>query len=1096
MSTPVASDDDSFTDGDYDPYSDVGPRYPVHDACEFQTAEVLRGMIFVPRNRKGSDTSDSSDSDNSSVDNDDDNRRGANEDDDRSAPSDDSSETDEESDSAAAAMAATGHNISSGNTAANNSPLNAVTGTIENTSCVSIPVEPDSAEPINGDSAMNNESTSKALSYFPQDDSTMDVEPTAVSVPGEDELKSSEQADAIDKLDDISPLKLDKNGQITGELPSNAAKRLATDIIDEMSKPQSNEAMETSRGNDPNVSMGKQRRKKRKSEKTATVSYYCPHDLDLRDPQGNTPLHVAIHARKLEHMKLLLEAGAQPNVKCDNSAPIHTAISIGSITAHKQFAYEAVELLSKFGADLAARDDSSHTPLYLATMYNIPSVAGLLLNDPIGLQTLNMRSDRKGGRPLHAAARFNVSRGKILSQSAGNGKINQDSGASSKTIITQMLLNTPGIEVDVTDNYGHSPLHVASSRGNWQVVRLLLAAGANAQLKDQRGLNAGLLALKKGMAIPNDINAALGLSSIPPSIDSVCMPPKRDLIIDPEGSTFLICHELCSQHLTCPPIRRNNADTADPPPENVHRLSVLLDEQTGILRSAEFDNLKWEGDCRRASIADVLKVHEFKYVENISQLCSEIPDHPNAIAHLDSDTGVSRWSFEAAMRAAGSVCEAVDRIMTGDFRNAFCAIRPPGHHAGPRGVVKCEKDPEGSHGFCLLNNVAIGAAYARSMYRNDGIKKVAIIDFDVHHGNGTEAVIRNLVPTMDKATIRLPFALGSIEVPRYRPWLDETDIENVFFASAHGYGPRQLVHHMGPHPGWFYPSSGKTFTSPSVLSSVETPSIEEFIMTQSWTRFGDEARMNCTKVINVGLSLPVPGEIPGMQRVETRDAYRKNILPQLLDFNPDIIFISAGFDAHKRDEMNFGYVGMVEEDYEWLTEQLVKIANTCCNGRIVSVLEGGYRIHGGIVSPFARSVACHVRGLMEGGNSRELYDCAESEWESRFEREMVEERERKRQVRMERLIRPYGSLSKRLHHGNDPPAPTSVLEPSAAIATTDMDSLMQMPLVPNINNDGNMAIPLGVGARDDEDEERPSKRKRNQVDYKELFELMKKEGLA
>mmetsp|Transcript_10938 Transcript_10938/g.20438 ORF Transcript_10938/g.20438 Transcript_10938/m.20438 type:complete len:1088 (-) Transcript_10938:56-3319(-) len=1087
MSTPVASDDDSFSDGDYDPYSDVGPRYPVHDACEFQTADVLRGLIFVPRSsRHGGDTSDS-DSDNSG----DDVPK-----DEEDASSDESSDTDEESDSAAAAMAATGHNIS-GNTA--NGPLNAVTGTMDNDTSDSIPVVTDGTGIALDDSANNNiGSGSKSLKNLSQHDSAMDVEPGAASVSGEDELKSSsEQPDAIDKLDDISPLKLDKNGQITEELSSKIVNRLANDLIEEVSKPQSNESAEVSRGSEPKETLGKQKRKKRQSAKAPSASYYCPHDLDLRDPQGNTPLHIAIHARKLDHMKLLLEAGAQPNVKCDNSAPVHTAISIGSITAHKQFSYEAVELLSKYGADLSARDDSSHTPLYLATMYNIPSVAGLLLNDPLGLQTLNMRSDRKGGRPLHAAARFNVSRGKILSQSAGNGKINQDSGASSKTIITQMLLNTPGIEVDVTDNYGHSPLHVASSRGNWQVVRLLLAAGANVQLKDHRGLTAGLLALKKGMAIPTDVNTALGLSTIPPAIDSVCMPAKRDLIIDPEGSTFLICHELCSQHLTCPPIRRNNSDTADPPPENIHRLSVLLDEQTGILRSAEFDNLKWEGDCRRASIADVLKVHEFKYVEHISQLCSEIPDHPNAIAHLDSDTGVSRWSFEAAMRAAGSVCEAVDRIMTGDFRNAFCAVRPPGHHAGPRGVVKCEKDPEGSHGFCLLNNVAIGAAYARSMYRNDGIKKVAIIDFDVHHGNGTEAVIRNLVPTMDKAMIRLPFALGSIELPRYRPWLDETDIENVFFASAHGYGPRQLVHHMGPHPGWFYPSSGKSFTSPSVNSAVETPSIEEFIMTQSWTRFGEEARMNCTKIINVGLNLPLPGEIPGMQRVETRDAYRKNILPHLLEFNPDIIFISAGFDAHKRDEMNFGYVGMVEEDYEWLTEQLVKVANTCCNGRIISVLEGGYRIHGGIVSPFARSVACHVRGLMEGGNSRELYDSAESEWESRFEREMIEERERKRQLRMERLIRPYGSLSKRLHHGNAPPATTSVQDASAVIAPTeDMDALMQMPLVQNVNNDGSVAIPMDVGAGNDEDEGRPSKRKRNQVDYKELFELMKKEGLA
>ena len=125
-------------------------------------------------------------------------------------------------------------------------------------------------------------------------------------------------------------------------------------------------------------------------------------------------------------------------------------------------------------------------------------------------------------------------------------------------------------------------------------------------------------------------------------------------------------------------------------------------------------------------------------------MCSSIPDHPSAVAHLDADTTMSRWSFEAALRAAGSVCEAVDKVVSGDFRNAFCAVRPPGHHAGPRGIVRCANDPDGgSHGFCFLNNVAIGAAYARSMYRNEGIRKIAIVDFDVHHGNGTESFFKN-----------------------------------------------------------------------------------------------------------------------------------------------------------------------------------------------------------------------------------------------------------------------------------------------------------------------------------------------------------------
>jgi acetoin utilization deacetylase AcuC-like enzyme len=447
--------------------------------------------------------------------------------------------------------------------------------------------------------------------------------------------------------------------------------------------------------------------------------------------------------------------------------------------------------------------------------------------------------------------------------------------------------------------------------------------------------------------------------------------------------------------------------------------------------------------------------HEYNYVETITQMCSSIPDHPSAIAHLDADTTMSRWSFEAALRAAGSVCEAVDKVMSGDFRNSFCAVRPPGHHAGPRGIVRCPNDPDGgSHGFCFLNNVAIGAAYARSMYRNDGIRKIAIVDFDVHHGNGTEEIIRQLVPTVEKSIVRTPFAVGELGVPRYRPWLDETDVHNVFFASTHGYGPRGIEFADTPQGGWFYPASGETHTSDSIKNPavVETPNMTDFLLSQTWTRMGEDALNNCCKILNCGLGLPAHDAIPGMQRLEVRDTYRKRILPHLREFDPDIIFISAGFDAHKRDSMNFGYVGMVEDDYEWVTEQLVRIANSCCNGRIVSVLEGGYKIHGGIVSPFARSVAAHVRSLVDGASSRELYDLKDGEWESQFERHLIDERERKRQQKIEKM-KLIEAQNRRALQGDD-------------------------------------------AGNEDEDDAAPRKRKRNQVDYRELYEQMKKEGFA
>lgn len=803
--------------------------------------------------------------------------------------------------------------------------------------------------------------------------------------------------------------------------------------------------------------------------------------INERDDDENTALHVAIHARKLEHVKLLLEAGASFRAKCDGSAPVHTAISIGAMRNSRQFAYECVVLLHEHGADLTIKDDSGHSPLYLSCMFNLPQIASYILSDEAGEETLNVRGDRVGNRPLHAAAKFDTLTNPSFSKSAAAsvtghvphhhhpdgtvinamhtipgfpGKLEVTAVVpsagdalssvgssphvqSTEALLTQLLLGTNGIEVDALNVMGQSALHIACFRGNWPVVRLLLEAGADASIRDRRGLTPGQQAVKRGMFVPNDLVESLGE---PP--ESGVIPAPRDLIVDPDGATVLLCHELCLLHRTCPPIRR---DSPEPPPENVRRLTVLVDNETGILRNGEFGSLVWKDNARRVAIGDVLRVHDYTYVEGISQMASTIPDHPNIIAHLDPDTAISHWSFEAALRAAGSVCEAVDKVVAGEFRNAFCAVRPPGHHAGPRGIVRCATDPEGgSHGFCLLNNVAIGAAYARCMYRNEGIHKIAIIDFDVHHGNGTEEIIRQLLPTTEKAQIRTPFATGELSKSHYRPWLDETDIQNVFFASTHGYGRRGY-----DQPGWFYPASGKSHTSEAIAhpAMVENPGLSDFLLSQTWARMGEDSKANCCKIINVGLELPEhEGDAlsrNARQRLELRDTYRKKILPNLRDFDPDLIFISAGFDGHKRDTMNFGYVGMVEDDYEWVTEQLVKIANTCCHGRVISVLEGGYKIHGGIVSPFARSVASHVRALVDGGRSRELYDAQDCDWESQFEHHLFERRERKKEQERSVVIQ----VAARSGTPDDPDAPSR-------------------------------------------------KRKRNPVDYKELYKQMKQEGFA
>jgi acetoin utilization deacetylase AcuC-like enzyme len=233
--------------------------------------------------------------------------------------------------------------------------------------------------------------------------------------------------------------------------------------------------------------------------------------------------------------------------------------------------------------------------------------------------------------------------------------------------------------------------------------------------------------------------------------------------------------------------------------------------------------------------------------------------------YLDQDTVLSPGSRLAAFRAVGAVCDAVDKVLTGKADNAFCAIRPPGHHA----------EPEQAMGFCLFNNIAIAASYALYHYQ---LERIAIVDFDVHHGNGTQAAFY------------------------HQP--------KVLYASSH---------EMPHYPGTGHPSE---------------------------TGVGN--------IINVPLTA-------GDSGLEFKQKYRNSILPALKNFKPDLLLISAGFDAHKDDPL--ASIMLVEDDFKWITEELVVIADNCCKGRIISALEGGYHL-----KALAASVAIHVKTLMSGQN--------------------------------------------------------------------------------------------------------------------------------
>ena len=270
-------------------------------------------------------------------------------------------------------------------------------------------------------------------------------------------------------------------------------------------------------------------------------------------------------------------------------------------------------------------------------------------------------------------------------------------------------------------------------------------------------------------------------------------------------------------------------------------------------------------DRRQAPLGDLAAIelaHSLDHVESISglnqRLQESIEEGGAHLAQIDPDTSMSGGSYNAMLRGVGAAVAATDAVVAGELENAFCATRPPGHHA-------CH---DRAMGFCVFNNVAIAAKYA---LEHHGLKRVAIVDFDVHHGNGTEDIVAG----------------------------DERILMVSFYQ----------------HP--FYPYGGST-----------------------------------SKAANL-VNLPVPAYTKGNV---VRDLIETHWLPRLHEHQPEMIFISAGFDAHRDDDL--GQMGLVEADYAWITQQIKSVAKQYGKGRIVSCLEGGYNL-----DALGRSVEAHVRAL-------------------------------------------------------------------------------------------------------------------------------------
>jgi acetoin utilization deacetylase AcuC-like enzyme len=311
-------------------------------------------------------------------------------------------------------------------------------------------------------------------------------------------------------------------------------------------------------------------------------------------------------------------------------------------------------------------------------------------------------------------------------------------------------------------------------------------------------------------------------------------------------------------YFTHPDCRRHDMGRGHP--ECPQRLDAIEDR---MLASRLLDVV----ERREAPLAstEILELaHDPRHVASILVLAEELRAQEDAggadLLPIDPDTSMNRHTWNAVRRAAGAAIAATDAVMAGELENAFCATRPPGHHA-TRGRAM---------GFCIFNNVAVAARYALERH---GLKRVAVVDFDVHHGNGTEDILSG----------------------------DE----------------RVLMVGIFQHP--FYPHSG----------------------------FGPHA----DNMVNV----PVPAYTKGPV---IRDLIEKHWLPRLEAFQPEMIFISAGFDAHREDDL--GQLGLVEADYTWMTERIRDVANRYAKGRIVSCLEGGYNL-----DALGRSVEAHVRALAD-----------------------------------------------------------------------------------------------------------------------------------
>lgn len=492
--------------------------------------------------------------------------------------------------------------------------------------------------------------------------------------------------------------------------------------------------------------------------------------------------------------------------------------------------------------------------------------------------------------------------------------------------VARLLLNK-GCPVDQVDSDGNSALHVAMQAGHAHFIELLSDFGVNCHIRNTQ--------TRSALDLAGSTTETAGRRS---ELRQVM------LSVEPRLRTLVLYHDDCLEHAT-----RKLADWEGP-----DRLMGIMKRLQDRAEFAEYE-LEISAQFEKAAVELLSRVHSPEYIAFVDKLSKKLlletggesgnappvaftPHVQRAMAMSNSsdiksfsehsDTAFSAGTLRAARRAAGAVAHAVDRVLLGRNRNAFCVVRPPGHHAGYRGLLDGAK----SCGFCIFNSVAAGAAHA---LEGHNCERVAIVDLDIHHGEFGLACdfvcFLTLVPDPPSSTALPILGNGTEDIVRRYP-----NPSRIFFFSLHLYDKDSV-------PGYeFFPGSGAS--DDTVHNIINVPIMPKWHEQQG-------SRETATNVLS--------------GREAYRQAITQRLIPALRAFNPDLILLSTGFDpvdgdvGNTRSGTSDGKAGMdlQPHDFQWVTAEILKIADICCSGRVVSVLEGGY----GQYASEARGVAPQVR---------------------------------------------------------------------------------------------------------------------------------------